>query len=112
MFERTIVAVAVLLATPALAHMKDRPGLNGWYSGLRSGKGPCCGGPSVDATTLDGPDWESKDGRYRVRLQGEWHDVPEDAVIYEPNLDGRTLVWPIKGYMGTSIRCFMPGALM
>jgi hypothetical protein len=34
-----------------------------------------------------------------------------DAVITEPNRYGRTLVWPIKGSIGTTIRCFMPGSM-
>jgi len=34
-----------------------------------------------------------KDGHYRVRLEGEWVMVPDDAVITEPNRAGRTMVW-------------------
>ena len=101
----------ILLVSAGHAHDHNRPGLDGWYMTLKSGKGPCCGGPSVDATTLDGPDWEAKDGRYRVRIKGHWHDVPPDAVLTEPNLDGRTLVWPIEGWGGMTIRCFMPGTM-
>jgi hypothetical protein len=37
--------------------------------------------------------------------------VPDDAVITEPNRVGRTMVWPIRGYQGLSIRCFMPGSM-
>jgi hypothetical protein len=37
--------------------------------------------------------------------------VPDDAVITEPNRVGRTMVWPIKGSLGISIRCFMPGSM-
>jgi hypothetical protein len=109
-----MAALWLLLAwiNPALAHDHDRPGLDGWYQSLRSGKGPCCGGPSIDATTLDGPDWETKDGRYRVRLEGEWYDVPPEAVLTEPNKDGRTLVWPMHNDGKVIIRCFMPGALI
>ena len=44
-------------------------------------------------------------------IDGEWHDVPDDAVITEPNRVGRTMVWPIRGYQGLSIRCFMPGSM-
>ena len=40
-----------------------------------------------------------KDGHYRVRIEGDWVDVPEDAVITEPNRVGRTMVWPIRGYL-------------
>jgi len=51
------------------------------------------------------------DGHYRVRIEGEWVDVPDEAVISEPNQIGRTMVWPIRGYMGLTIRCFMPGSM-
>ena len=43
-------------------------------------------------------DWESESGHYRVRIEGEWVDVPDEAVITEPNRVGRTMVWPIRGY--------------
>ena len=44
-------------------------------------------------------------------MSNEWIDVPDDAVITEPNRAGRTMVWPIKGALGTTIRCFMPGSM-
>ena len=52
----------------------------------------------------------SQRSRY-VSLTSEWYDVPDDAVITEPNRVGRTMVWPIHGYQGLSIRCFMPGSM-
>jgi hypothetical protein len=64
--------------------------------------------PEQDGSAVSDVDWESKDGRYRFRIEGE---VPEDAVVTEPNRAGRTMVWPIKGYLGMSIRCFMPGSM-
>lgn len=102
----------VVLTYPALAHDHNRPDLDDWYMNLRSGKGPCCGGPQVDATTLDGEDWETKAGHYRVRIDGEWIDVPDDAVLNEPNKDGRALVWPSWADGKRTIRCFMPGPLI
>ena len=66
---------------------------------------------------------ESRDGHYRVRcpdygylLAGQEQelvsvDVPEEAVITEPNRIGRTMVWPLYGYLGLTIRCFMPGSM-
>lgn len=83
--------------------------LKQWFDSLKSGKGPCCS--DADGSAVSDVDWESKGGRYRVRIEGEWHEVPEDAVITEPNRVGRTMVWPIKGYLGLSIRCFMPGSM-
>jgi hypothetical protein len=83
--------------------------LKPWFDSLRSGKGPCCS--DADGFAVSDPDWESKSGHYRVRVENEWIDVPDDAVITEPNRAGRTMVWPIKGSLGTSIRCFMPGTM-
>ena len=83
--------------------------LKQWFDSLRSGKGPCCS--DADGYALSDVDWESGNGHYRVRIEGQWYDVPEDAVITEPNRVGRTMVWPIRGYQGMTIRCFMPGSM-
>jgi hypothetical protein len=85
------------------------PELKAWFEGLKSGKGPCCS--DADGTAVSDVDWESGNGHYRVRLDGEWVDVPDEAVITEPNRVGRTMVWPIRGYLGLTIRCFMPGSM-
>lgn len=126
------VRLACVLALIALAapfgHARDRgqfvntnADLKAWFDGLRSGKGPCCS--DADGSALSDTDWDSKDGHYRVRvprygsgLDGQpqelvWVDVPDEAVISEPNRVGRTMVWPIYGYMGVAIRCFMPGSM-
>jgi hypothetical protein len=94
---------------PALAHDPSHPELNGWFDKLASGRGLCCS--LTDGVTVADPDWESRDGRYRVRLYGEWIDVPDDAVITEPNRAGRTMVWPILFNGEISVRCFMPGSM-
>jgi len=83
--------------------------LKEWFDSLKSGKGPCCS--DADGTAVSDVDWESGNGHYRVRIEGEWVDVPDDAVITEPNRAGRTMVWPIRGYGGLTIRCFMPGSM-
>lgn len=115
-----LVSVVLLLFAlwihPVRAHDHNRPDLDPWYSTLRSGKGLCCGGPKVDAVTLDGPQWKIVGGKsgkphYEVFLENEWHVVEADAVLTEPNQDGRALVWPTKGWGGLTIRCFMPGSL-
>ncbi|MET4624267.1 hypothetical protein ABIB83_001278 [Bradyrhizobium sp. I1.8.5] len=87
------------------AHSPLKP----WFDGLKSGKGLCCS--DADGLAVSDPNGESKDGHYRVRVDKEWVDVPDDAVITEPNRYGRTIVWPTKGTLGTSIRCFMPGTM-
>jgi hypothetical protein len=108
-------ALMVVLASH-LSHARDRgqyanssPELKAWFDGLRSGKGPCCS--DADGSAVSDVDWESNGGHYRVRLQGQWIEVPDDAVITEPNRVGRTMVWPMYGYLGISIRCFMPGSM-
>jgi len=112
------VIASMLLALPLASgpgRARDPDGryanspLKQWFDSLKSGKGPCCS--DADGSAVSDVDWESKGGRYRVRIEGEWHEVPEDAVITEPNRIGRTMVWPIKGYLGLSIRCFMPGSM-
>ena len=84
--------------------------LKSWFDGLHSGKGMCCS--FADGVSIKDVDWETKDGHYRVRIDGEWFDVPEDAVITEPNKFGSAVVWPYKDNPTgpTKIRCFMAGA--
>ena len=50
----------------------------------------------ADGEAVADPDWESKEGHYRVRLDNKWIDAPDEAAITEPNRAGRTMVWPIR----------------
>ena len=106
---KRLALIMLLLCTPALAHDASRPELNSWFDHLASGKGLCCS--FADGTALSDVDWESREGHYRVRLGNEWIDVPDDAVITEPNRDGRTMVWPMRIDGQILIRCFMPGSM-
>jgi len=83
--------------------------LKPWFDQLASGKGLCCS--MADGESVADPDWESKDGHYRVRLENKWIDVPDDALITEPNRAGRTMVWPMRFNGETFIRCFIPGSM-
>ena len=83
--------------------------LKQWFDQLASGKGMCCS--FADGVSVQDVDWDTQDGRYRVRLQGEWVIVPDAAVVTEPNRFGPAVVWPYLDATGaTQIRCFMPGA--
>ncbi len=82
--------------------------LNEWFNRLASGKGLCCS--FADGSVVSDVDWELKDGHYRVRLEGRWIDVPDDAVITEPNRAGRTMVWPTRPIAGPIIRILKSGA--
>jgi hypothetical protein len=83
--------------------------LKPWFDQLASKKGLCCS--FADGVKVENVDWDSQDGRYRVRLEGQWVMVPESALITEPNRFGPAVVWPYRDSDGTTqIRCFMPGA--
>lgn len=110
----TAIGVLLIMVSGAFAHDHKRPELNNWYKGLSAGGVPCCDGS--DAVRLSDVDWESKDGKYRVRIYGQWVDVPDSAVIKGPNLDGQTMVWPypqngMGGTVSYRVRCFMPGSM-
>jgi len=56
-------------------------------------------------------DWDTQNGRYRVRLNGQWIIVPDNALVTEPNKFGPAVVWPYQDATGaTQIRCFIPGS--
>jgi hypothetical protein len=119
-FWNSCVIVLLLICSPAPARdldgrFADSP-LKPWFDHLASGKGLCCS--FADGYAIADADWESRDGHYRVRVpkvadgtELEWVDVPDDAVITEPNQAGRTMVWPLYGSIGMSVRCFMPGSM-
>lgn len=96
------------------AHDHARPDLTGWFQGLQARSGAqCCDGS--DGLSLDDPDWDMADNRYRVRLDGEWYDVPDSAVVDGRNRAEHAVVWPIREWDGTKgswkIRCFLPGTM-
>jgi hypothetical protein len=132
----TNLTVALLLAlaatfavTDAFAHDPAHPELDRWFMSLHSKHGPCCDGS--DAMHLREVDWETQNkehSHYRVKIPKDepsfeaamkgaevetvWADVDDDAVLDEPNKDGSTLVWPMyHGFLGTGVRCFMPGTM-
>lgn len=129
-----LVALGILIAFVGAAFARDAgvryaaSPLKPWFDSLRSGKGPCCS--DADGYALSDVDWESRAGGYRVRIprwrfepsaaapappagtEMVWIDVEDEAVITEPNRAGRTMVWPIWGHQGPSIRCFMPGSMI
>src|SRR5271168_1399347 len=92
--------------------------LHTWFDRLASGKGLCCS--FADGFSIRDVDWDTGSdgntggngsGHYRVRLHGEWIEVPDSAVVTEPNKFGPAVVWPYMDQNGaTQIRCFIPGA--
>jgi hypothetical protein len=114
---RLLIAAAILLAATVMhAPARDRgqfaassPETKAWFDSLRSGRGPCCS--DADGSALSDVDWESNGGHYRVRFEGEWVDVPDDAVITVPNRIGRAMLWPMHRDGKMTPRCFMPGSM-
>lgn len=107
------LCMAALVPNILLAHDDGRfanSPLKNWFDRLASGKGLCCS--FADGVSVQDVDWDAtEDGRYRVRLNGQWIVVPDAAVVTEPNRFGPAVVWPYQDVDGaTQIRCFMPGA--
>jgi hypothetical protein len=85
--------------------------MKAWFDQLASGKGLCCS--FADGVAIEDVDWDTNGpaGRYRVRIAGQWINVPDEALVTEPNKFGRAVVWPYQDSDGkTQIRCFLPGA--
>jgi hypothetical protein len=107
-----VVALLVGLSNSAFARDDGRYAndtLKHWFDNLTSRNGNCCS--FADGLSISDVDWDTKDGHYRVLLHGEWINVPNSAVVTEPNRYGPAVVWP---YMDTDgniyIRCFLPGS--
>jgi len=108
------LALGLLACLPISSSARDdgryaNSPLKPWFDQLASAKGLCCS--FADGFTVQDVDWDTQDGRYRVRLNGEWVTVPDTALVTEPNRYGPAVVWPYRDAAGaTQIRCFMPGA--
>jgi hypothetical protein len=60
-------------------------------------------------------EYDMKGNKYRVKIDGEWYEVPPDAVVDVPNRFGFAVVWYYRSWLNgvkpsVSIRCFIPGA--
>ncbi len=111
--------MAVLLLNVAAASARDYgqygdtdPEIKEWVKRLtdKTGQG-CC-------ATADGHpaeyEWDTAGNRYRVRIEGEWYDVPPEALVEGPNKLGYATVWywwdwTLDGKKTHHVRCFLPG---
>ena len=111
------ILIAVIVTLIGNASARDLDGkhaqspLHNWFTTLKNKNSvPCCDG--ADGKSVRDVDWDTHDGKYRVRMDGKWMDVPPEAVVESPNKFGPAVVWPYQDYKDeTKIRCFMPGAL-
>jgi hypothetical protein len=109
------VILSAFARDPDGRYAQEDPATHNWFQQLASKKGLCCA--FADGTAISDVDWDTKDGHYRVRIEGSWYDVPDDAVITEPNRIGKTMVWPyhtreLDGKEGYGIRCFLRGSMI
>jgi hypothetical protein len=83
--------------------------IRSWFKGVRSPHGvPCCDIADGHRTT-----WDKHPGsdNYWVPIEGEWREVPPEAVVYNAgNPVGEAVVWYVRqGADVYYIRCFVPG---
>ena len=89
--------LVLLLTTASPLFARDRgqfanssPEMKAWFDALKSGRGPCCS--DADGMVVSDGDWDTKDGRYRVRLDGEWIECSQGA---EPRRSSNGLVYAL-----------------
>lgn len=112
-----LIALIFLIAGMNRVHSRDLDGkyaqspLKPWFDSLKSKNGtPCC--DTTDGLRLEDVDWDTDGTHFRVRIDGQWYNVPEEARIDQPNRLGPAIVWPFKNQAGKiEIRCFIAGAL-
>jgi hypothetical protein len=109
----TVAAAASAAARDYGQYRNADPAMRKWIQELKdkSGQG-CC-------DTADGHpaeyEWNIASNGYKVRIEGDWYNVPATAVIDEPNRLGYATVWywwswELDGRKVHHIRCFLPGA--
>jgi hypothetical protein len=90
------------------------PEVKDWANSLENkSREACCS--AADGWKPQEVEYDIKESRYRVKIDGEWYDVPPDAVLQVPNRFGFAVVWYYQTWLdgirpSISIRCFIPGA--
>lgn len=102
----------LIVVAPALARDDGRYAQSPhkqWFDSLKNQLGSmCC--TNADGQRVEDPDWEFNGTSYRVRLNGQWHDVDPRLVVTATNVVGFAVVWPYMDQDKVLIRCFMPGS--
>lgn len=109
LFIVSVWLVWFFLALPRHAAGHEDSTMHEWFKTLHSSGSsvPCC--DIADGQRVEDVDWQTKDGHYQVRLDGQWIEVPDSAVVTVPNKFGPAVVWPWNDGQAVHIRCFMPG---
>jgi hypothetical protein len=103
-----LIFIWAALGAFAFAHDPEHPELDRWYMSLKNKhKTPCC--DISDGHAIQPDEWKSENGHYLVMLDGKWENVPDEAVLDQPNLAQHAIVWRTHLWNGMTIICFMPG---
>jgi hypothetical protein len=115
MLARTLLALSVFLASSAIEardngqYTQVSPEVGKWVESLTDSRGVgCCA--TADGFRPEEVEWDTSDNSYRVRIDGRWFTVPENALIKEPNRIGFAIVWYYVDGSTLHIRCFLPGS--
>lgn len=107
---RTVLATFVV-CTPAAAHDNGQftnvsPAVRTWFHNVKSPHGiPCC-----DIADGHRTDFDMRENRYWVPINGTWMPVPAEAVLTDVgNPVGDAVVWYSIYGDQVIIRCFVPG---
>lgn len=117
-----LIAIAVLFLAPshpagAADHGQfgpTSPEMKAWANSLQNKlREGCCS--TADGWKPEEVEYDMKENKYRVKIEGQWYDVPPNAMIDLPNKFGFPVVWYYKTWdngirPSISIRCFIPGA--
>ena len=104
MIRAGLFIATLLLSGSAVAQNQS---LRDWFNSLRNPLGQvCC--HNFDGISLEEAEWRIGSNGYQAYANGKWIDVPEDALVSEPNRLGRAHLWLRPD--GT-VRCFMPGSM-
>lgn len=109
----------IWLTCPAMATDRGQlgassPQVKSWAATLANKLGElCCA--AADGWKPEEVEYDMKGGKYRVRIDGEWYDVPPHAVLEIPNRFGFAVVWYYRNWLNgirpsVQITCFIPGA--
>jgi len=101
---RAGLMLLLLLTSHALARDDGRYAnspLKPWFDSLKSQKGFCCSEADGRETEYD-----IRGTKYWVPVNGTWREVPDEALLTEPNKFDRPMLW-LDSLQ--NIRCFIPG---
>ena len=100
-----------IVAAGAAPPPNPDPVLHQWFETQHSVAGAwCC--DVADGFILSDNDWHQQGDHYEVRIGGQWHPIPADAIRDPhggPNPTGAAIVWYRGSGEDLRIFCFAPG---